>query len=248
VGATTTGSFTATAPTTVRFVGHMLTFDPSTHHHFGGLEIVPAFGAGETNIRCALDPRPAPDGSLTGRRVIDRDGVGSQESPSRIGAAELFKQVGRWACVARSAAGGVIPGPWSGPTHAQDVHTGFLRPADGAVRVVDPRGPTYKMTERFNPLTAGGVLTVVIRRSGKREAPVRFKTRIGRGGVASFKFRVPFVAASDDFAGFIESIGFDGTRFVASRAPFPDLGITAARTSSGRLDLSFPAPCSAFRC
>jgi hypothetical protein len=185
---------------------------------------------------------------LTGRRVIDRDGVGSQESPSRIDAAELFRQVGRWACVARSAAGGVIPGPWSAPTRAHDVQTGFLRPADGDVRLVDPRGPTYKMTERFNALTAGGVLTVIIRRSGKREAPVRFKTRIRRGGVASFKFHVPFVASTDDFAGFIESIGFSGTRFIAGRAPFPDLGITAARTSSGRLDLSFPAPCSAFRC
>jgi hypothetical protein len=248
VGATTTASFTASAPTTVRFVGHMLAFDPSAHHRFGGLEIVPAFGAGETKIRCALDPRPASDGSLTGRRVIDRDGVGSQESPSRLDAGELFKQVGHWACVARSVSGGVTAGPWSAPTRAEDVQTGFLRPADGAVRLVDPRGPTYRMAERFNPLTAGGVLTVVIRRSGKREASVRLKTRIRRGGLASFKFRVPFVAGSDDFASFIESIGFGGTRFIASRAPFGDLGITAQRTPSGRLDLSFPAPCSALRC
>jgi hypothetical protein len=88
----------------------------------------------------------------------------------------------------------------------------------------------------------------VIRRFGKREAPVRIRTRIRRGGVASFSFRLPFVAASDDFASFIESIGFSGTRFVASRAPFGDLGLDAHRTPSGRLDLSFPAPCTAFRC
>jgi hypothetical protein len=248
VGPTTTGSFTASAPTRVRFIGHLLTIDPSSHHRFGGLEIVPAFGTGGTDIRCALDPRPAPDGSLTGSRVLNRRGVGSQESPSRIDAGGLFPRAGVWACVARSVAGGVTPGPWSAPTAIEIVQNSFFPPADGGVRLVDPRGPTYRMTERFDPLTAGGILTVVLRRADKREAPVRIRTRIRRGGVASVRFRVPFVAASDDFAGFAESIGFGGTRFVASRGLLRDLSIGAQRTSSGRLDLSFPAPCAPLRC
>lgn len=100
---------------------------------------MPAFATGGTDIRCALDPRPAPDGSLTGSRVLNRRGVGSQESPSRIDAGGLFPRAGVWACVARSVAGGVTPGPWSAPTATEIVQNSFFPPADGGVRLVDPR-------------------------------------------------------------------------------------------------------------
>jgi len=142
VGPTTTGSFTANARTTASFVGRLLFLDWRERHPFSGLRILPPPGSGGTDVRCARDPRPAPDGSLTGSRVVDKRAAGAAFSPVRVDAESLFRAVGRWACVARGAGGGVIPGPWSAPTATQVVQMGFYGPARGCAWWIRAGRPT----------------------------------------------------------------------------------------------------------
>jgi hypothetical protein len=110
-GPSTSGSFTASARTRVRFVGHLLRLDPSENPPFSGLEIAPPAGAGGTDVRCARDPAPAADGSLGGSLVSDHGAAGAGFGPVRVDTVELVPTVGRWACVARGRGGGVTPGP-----------------------------------------------------------------------------------------------------------------------------------------
>jgi hypothetical protein len=246
--ATTMGSFTASAPTSAHFEGHLLLSDPSAHHKFGGLVMFPAVGAGETEVICARDPRPAAGGTLTGSLTFDRDLVGSQENPSHTDAATLFPKPGRWACVARSVSAGVIPGPWSAPTATVTVQTGFYRPADGNTRLTDARGPVYRMSLKLDPLTAGGRLTVELRRFGKPKQRTRIKLRIRRGGVAAFSFRLPRLGPNEFDAHYVEYLTFGGTQLVAARPAFGDVAIDAISTARGRVDLEFTAPCAPHRC
>jgi hypothetical protein len=247
--ATTTGSFTASAPTSAHFEGHMLLVDPSTHHKFGGLVMFPAVGAGETEAICARDPRPAAGGTLTGSLVFDRDLVGSQENPSHTDADGLFPKPGRWACVARSKSAGVEFGPWSAPTATATVQTGFYRPKDGDTRLTDARGPVYRMKLRLDPLTAGGLLTVDLRRFGRPKQRTRKRVRIQRGGIVTFSFRLPRLGRNDFGAHYVEYLSFGGTQLVAARHAFGDVAIDATRsTPGGRVDLQFTAPCAAHRC
>jgi hypothetical protein len=248
-GATTTGSFTASAPTSAHFEGHMLLRDPSAHHTFGGLVMFPAVGAGETEAICARDPKPVAGGTLTGSLVIDRDLVGSQENPSRTDAGELFPTPGIWACVARSKSAGVEFGPWSAPTAAAPVQTGFFRPKDGETRLTDARGPVFGMRLKFDPLTAGGRLTVEFRRFGNPKRRTRIRLRIGPGGVASFRFRLPRLGSNATGAHYVEYLTFGGTEFVAARRAFGDVGIDAIASPHGRVSLQFTAPpCAPHRC
>lgn len=247
-GPTTTGSFTASAPTAVRFVGRLLFLDPSEHHRFSGLRIVPPPGSGGTDVRCARDPRPAAGGTLTGSRVTIRRAAGAAFSPIGLDAEGLFRVTGRWACVARGIGGGVVPGPWSAPTATQIVKKGFYGPPRGATRLSDPRGPTYRLTERLDPLAAGGVLTVTFRRSDRRARRVRVRTRVRRGGLASIRFRLPRLGAGQTTARFVESLSFAGTRLVAARRSFADLVLVVTRAPGGRLDAQFPPPCAPRRC
>jgi hypothetical protein len=246
--ATTTGSFTASASTSIRFQGHMLLVDPSTHHKFGGLVMFPALGAGETEVICARDPRPAAGGTLTGSLVFDRDLVGSQENPSHTDAEGLFPKPGRWACIARSKSAGVEFGPWSAATATATVQTGFYRPKDGDTRLTDARGPVYRMRLRFDPLTAGGLLTVELRRFGKPKQRTRIRLRIRRGGIAAFNFRLPRLGPSEFGAHYVEYLTFGGTQLVAARPAFGDVAMDATPTPSGRVDLQFTAPCALHRC
>jgi len=246
-GPTTTGSFTASAVTAARFVGRLLFLhwrDPSP---FSGLRIVPPPGSGGTDVRCARDPRRAPDGSLAGSRVVDKMAAGAAFSPVRVDAESLFRAVGRWACVARGAGGGVIPGPWSAPTATQVVQMGFYGPGRGDMRLVDPRGPTYLITQRLDPPTAGGILTVTFRRADRR-ARMRVRTRIRRGGLASIRFRLPRLRSGQPGTGYLASLSFAGTRFVAARRSFPDFSLVALRARGGRVDIHFPPPCPPRRC
>ena len=247
-GATTTGSFTASAPATARFVGRLLFLDPATHHRFSGLRIVPPVGAGATEVRCARDPRPAAGGALTGSRVVSQRAGGAAFSPINVDAETLFRVTGRWACVARGIGGGIIPGPWSAPTATQTVKKGFYGPDRGAARLSDPRGPAYRLTERLDPLAAGGVLTVTFRRSDRRARPLRVRTRIPRGGLASIGFRLPRLGAGQTTATFRVSLAFAGTRFVAARRSFLDLVLVATRAPGGRVSVQFPPPCAPRRC
>lgn len=246
-GPTATGSFTAHAPTRARFVGRMVIADPSPHHAFGGLVMDAALGSSETDIRCARDPRPAPDGTLRGSLVIDRQGTGSQERPVRIDAAGFFPTVGRWACVARSAGGGVVPGPWSAPTPAENVQKGFYQ-LHGALRLLDARGSSVRLTDRLYPETAGGVLVVVFRRVGKAAPPVQVRTRIGSGGLAALRFRLPPVARDGPPAFFVGIVAFGGTSFVAARSPFRAIFLEADPGPGGRVGVRFTPPCAPRSC
>jgi hypothetical protein len=247
-GSQTSGSFTAVADTSVQFVGQMIITDPNPRHQFGGLQITPALGAGGTDIRCARDPVAAPDGSLTGSVVIDQGGDGAEESPSRIDADGLFRQTGMWACVARSVAGGKVPGPWSPPTATEVVQMGFYPKARG-LRITDFRGPTYRVTERFIPPEAvGGILKVVIRRVRKRAPAIRVTTRIGPGGVATVGLRLPPLGEYAENAVYAATASFAGTKFAAPRAPFPAFALAELPEFHGRSELQFVPPCLPHRC
>jgi hypothetical protein len=209
--------------------------------------VTAAVGAGVTQTLCARNPEPAADRSLTGNLVFERDLSGVPGTPWTIDAGELFPKPGLWACVARGASAGVMPGPWSAPTATETVQTGFYRPPAGQTRLVDARGPVYRMTERFDPLTAGGKLTVEFRRFGTRQR-TRIRTRIGRGGLASFRFTLPRLRAGELGAHYVEYLSFAGTQLVAARPAFGDVAIDAVRSPGGRVDLQFTAPCQLRRC
>jgi hypothetical protein len=244
-GATTSGSFTATAPTSLRFVGHMIISDPSAHHVFGGLQILATVGAGATDVVCARDPRPAADGTLAGSLVIHRQVAGTRESPSRTDAGALFRQPGNWACVGRGTGGGVVAGPWSAPTPTEVVQEGFY---GAGWRLADTRGPTYRLIGHLiPPQSAGGILTVVLRQAGRHGHPVRIRTRIGRGGRATVNFRLPRLGPAG-VAGFRVYVSFGGTRLAAARGSFLELGLEAFATAGGRVDVKFPPPCSPRSC
>jgi hypothetical protein len=247
-GPSTSGSFTASAPTRVAFLGHLLIADPSDRHRFGGIQIFPPVGAGGTDVLCARDPRTRPDGSLTGSLVTNQRATGAQESPSRIDASGLFRQIGRWACVARGVGGGVIPGPWSPPTATEVVQTGFY-PFIGNLRLTNVRGPRYGLTDRVIPSqAAGGIFHVVFRRVGGRSKPIRLRTRIGRGGKLSLGFRLPPISATGPPVSFLGSISFDGTLFAAARPSFKAFVIQATPTGHGRASVQFTPPCHPRRC
>jgi len=244
-GPTTTGSFTASTVTTARFVGRLLFLDWRDPSPFSGLQIDPPPGSGGTDVRCARDPRRAPDGSLTGSRVVDKETFGAARWPLRIDSHSLFRVVGRWACVARGVGGGVIPGTWSAPTPTQIVQKGFY---DGPARLVDPRGPAYLLTERLDPSTAGGILGVTFR-VGARGPRARVRTRVRRGGLAVIRFRLPRLPAGATYRRSVIWFSFAGTRFVAGRPSFPVVGLVVRRKRGGRVDVRFSGRyCRPLRC
>jgi hypothetical protein len=246
-GPTTTGTFTASAPTGLRFVGHMVAADPNPKDAFGGIVVSPAFGAGGTDIACARDPRPASDGTLTGALVIHQGGNGYETPHWRLDAGSLFKQPGSYACVARSLGGGEQPGPWSAPTPTEDVQTGFY-PQPGTWRLSNSYGPVFKLTGRISsPLSARGSLRIVIKRTDKHERVVHLRTRIGAGGAVSLRFRLPpstYIAYPPSFAiGF----SFGGTRLVAARPLFGVFGLSLFPQQVGN-QLQFAGGCHPLRC
>ncbi len=246
-GPTTTGTFTASAPTGLRFVGHMVTADPNPRDPFAGIVVSPAFGAGGTDITCARDPRPAPDGTLTGSLVIHQGGNGYETPHWRMHAANLFEQPGRYACIARSVGGGEQPGPWSAPTPTEVVQTGFY-PQLRTWRLFNSYGPVFKLTGRItSPLGAGGNLSVVIKRTDKRERIVHLRTRVGAGGTVSLRFRLPpstYVAYPPTF---LMSFSFGGTRLVADRPLFGVFGFSLFPQQVGN-QLQFVGSCLPLRC
>jgi hypothetical protein len=246
-GPATTGTFTAAAPTGVQFVGHMVTADPNPKDPFGGILVSPAFGAGGTDIICARDPRPAPDGTLTGSLIVDQGGNGYETPHWTMHAGNLFEQPGSYACVARSVGGGEQPGPWSAPTPTEDVQTGFY-PQLRTWRLFNSHGPVFKLTGRItSPLSARGSLSVVIKRSDKHERVVRLRTRVGAGGAVSLRFRLPpstYVAYPPTF---VMSFSFGGTRWVAARPLFGVFGLSLFPQQVGN-QLQFVGGCHPLRC
>jgi hypothetical protein len=246
-GPTTTGTFTASAPTEIQFVGHMVTADPNPRAPFGGILVSPAFGAGGTDILCARDPRPAPDGTLTGSLIVHQGGDGYETPHWKMHAGTLFEQPGSYACVARSIGGGEQPGPWSAPTPTEDVQTGFYT-QPRTWRLLKSSARMYKLTGRISsPLSAGGSLSVAIKRLDKHERVVHLRTRVGVGGAVSLKFRLPpsaYVAYPPTFA---MSFSFGGTRFVALRSLFAAFGFRLVPQQVGN-QLQFVGACHPLRC
>ncbi len=207
----------------------------------------PAFGAGGTDIICARDPRPAPDGTLTGSLIVQQGGNGYETPSWTMHAGNLFEQPGSYACVARSVGGGEQPGPWSAPTATEDVQTGFYTQAR-TWRLFNSRGPVYKLTGRISsPLSAGGSLSVVIKRSDKHERVVRLRTRVGAGGAVSLRFRLPPAAYVAYPPVFLMSFAFGGTRFVAARPLHGAFGFSLFPQQVGN-QLQFVGGCHPLSC
>ena len=244
-GSTSTGSFTARSPTRIAFLGHLLLVDPRNHPPFSGLQIVPPTGFGGTNWLCARDPQVTPSGRLTGSEVTRGGTAGAATRRMKIDSDNLFRSVGRWACVARAVGGGVKPGPWSRPTPTRVVQTGFYGAPPGGERLRDWKGPKYRLTLRLGPHTAGGVLRVKLRRRGSR--PLKLRTKVGRHGIASIGFRLPRVKTIA-LAYFLGTISFGGTRFVAARRAFPEFAVQEVAAGGGRVDVEFTSPCAPHRC
>lgn len=245
-GPTATGAFTVTAPSSVGFRGHLLLMDPRNPQPFSGVQVAPPPGSGSSEVLCARDPQSAADGSLTGSATKTTGGSGFNFAPVKLSSDGIFKTVGRWACVARGSGGGNQPGPWSAPTPTRDVQKGFYIGRPGTERLRDFRGPAYRLTERTDPLTEGGMLTLTLKQDGRR-ATSRVRARIGHGGRTTINFRLPSFghAASASFLG---SMSFAGTRWVAPRSPFIEIALVATRMPNGRVDVEFPAPCAPHVC
>jgi hypothetical protein len=133
------------------------------------------------------------------------------------------------------------------------VQTGFY-PTDGGLRLVDARGPAYKLTERFTPpQAAGGVVTYRLRRIQGSVAAARvtttvIRTRVGRGGVATLRFRLPPVGEFSPQAGVQVSESFGGTQFAAARPTFGDFALEELPKFHGPSLVQFSPPCSPRRC
>jgi hypothetical protein len=246
-GTPATGTFTVTAPSTIAFVGRLLITDWRDPAPFSGATVAPPPGAGATEVRCARDPQPAADGSLTGSKVKTTRGAGSNFAPVRFTADNLFPTVGVWACVTRGTGGGDTPSPWSPPTPAQVVQTGFYPAADGQRRITDARGPRVRITERFGRLAAGGRITALLKQRGKKGTR-RVTTKVAPDGKATIDLRLPAVGAQG--AAFVLGIAFGGTRFVAARPGFADVAFGATRGVTGRgpVRIAFSSPCLPRRC
>ena len=186
-------------------------------------------------------------GPLTGSLIVTQGGNGYDTPSWTMHAGNLFEQPGSYACVARSVGGGEQPGPWSAPTPTEDVQTGFF-PRLRSWRLSNSRGPVYKLTGRItSPLSAGGSLSVVIKRSDKHERVVRLRTRIGAAGAVSLRFRLPpstYVAYPPKF---LMSFSFGGTRFVAARPLFGVFGLSLVPQQVGN-QLQFVGGCHLLSC
>jgi len=236
-GSTASGSFTASAPTSLRFVGHTVILPTSPPHAFDGLQIFPAPGAGETEVICARDPRRLSDGTLTGSLVFDRDLSGVEENPDRVHTGELFKKPGNWGCVGRSRGGGVSPGPWGAPTATQAVQAGVY----SSWRLTSPRGPNVKLIGRLlPPESAGGILKVVIRNPYERSRPLRIRLRVRRGGKVVLRFRMPPVPDAG-LGGVVAHLSFGGTRFAERRSSFYGFALRSFTGPGGRMTVELPS-------
>jgi hypothetical protein len=217
-GPTTTGSFRVDTHVTPQLVGQPFAFraEPLPGDPFVGIRAGDPPGGFADNV-CALDATVAPDGSVTGRRVIPEDSEPPRQTVS------TFPEPGNWTCVGR----GVVEGqdldyertffgtPWSAPL-AVPVLSDFQRVQTRITRARKSR-PQLDVTPQFPVSSAGGRATLKLRRliRCKRRGGYVFKTigtyrsAFGANGHAKFRVKRPRKVAF--YAGVLT---FGGTRFV----------------------------------
>lgn len=255
-GLTTTAGFTsAPATTTARFYGLLLLIDPLNRALSQGVSATVPVGTNEAEVVCAQRSAVQPDGSLAGAALTRGDtfGGGIKNGVANVGLDRVFRQAppGNYRCVAhaRGSTGSEATAwaPWSAPTPARDVKTGFFDFAIGASRLLDARGPVYRLRTRvYTRESAGSVLTLRFHVRGRRGGQ-RLRVRIPRSGIIDVRLRGPSVPPRGGAVVDL-SAGFPGNRRVAPRSAHPALGFVIERGFSGPATMQFRTPCLPRRC
>lgn len=255
-GLTTTAGFTvAPATTTARFFGLLLLIDPLNRALSQGVSTTVPLGTNEVEAVCAQRSAVQPDGSLAGAALTRGDtfGGGIKNGVANLGLDRVFRRAppGSYRCVAhaRGSTGSEATAwaPWSAPTPARDVKTGFFDFAIGASRLLHARGPVYRLRTRVSTReSAGSVLTLRFHVSGRRGGQ-RLRIRIPRSGIIDVRLRGPSVPPGGGVVMNL-SASFPGNRRVAPRPEHPALGFEIERGFLGPATIQFRSPCSPRRC
>jgi hypothetical protein len=245
--ATTAASFTVDVHVAPQLVGEPFAFraKPLPGNPFEGIRTAdPPGGFGDNS--CALDATVAPDGSVTGRRVVPDD----PDPPRQT--VKTFPEPGDWACVSRGVVEGVndsfertfFATPWSAPLHF-DVHSDFRRVQ---TTVIGPRKtrPTFDVKAEFPAASAGGKATLKLVRfvRCRRSGPLFKKVANSTGafdakGHGKFRVRRPRKAPPGYYAA---TLSFGGTRFVRAGTD-PNLMLLAATKRAIRFVNPRDYPC-----
>jgi hypothetical protein len=255
-GLTTTAGFTvAPAVTTARFYGLLLLIDPLGRDLSQGVSTTVPLGTNEVEVVCAQRSTVRPDGSLAGAPLTRGDtfGGGIRNGVANLGLDRLFRRAppGNYRCVAhaRGTTGSAATAwaPWSAPTAARDVKTGFFDFAIGASRLLDVRGPVYRLRTRvYTRESAGTVLALRFHVRGRRGGQ-RLRVRIPRSGIIDVRLRGPMVPPGAA-VGVSLSTRFPGNRRVAPRPEHAALGFVIEGGFDQPATIRFPEPCAPRRC
>jgi hypothetical protein len=216
-GPTTTASFGVDVHVSPQLVGQPFAFqaNPPRGNPFVGIRADDPPG-GFADSTCALDAKVNPDGSLSGRLQPDA----SREPPRRV--VIEFPEPGAWTCVTRGVAEGVddkldnvfFGTPWSAPLRV-DVLSDFRRKGS-AIDLPASRRPTFEITAEFPAVSAGGRVTLKLRRllRCKRtgylfQKVADYKGVFNANGQVRLRFKRP--RKNGFYAGIVS---FGGTHFV----------------------------------
>jgi hypothetical protein len=243
-GPSTTGTFSVGVRVAPQIAGEPLTFRarPLPGNPFVGVQAAVPPG-GEADVRCALDARVQPDGSLAGSVAIP-----DPSFPHQAVTEEAFPRPGAWSCVARGIGNGIDENfdstpfgtPWSAPLPVE-VRSDFRR-RTGAVARARAKRPRFTFKAEWAALSAGARGRVVVSRvrGCKRHGYRLRKLRSygGRFGAKRLRLRVRRPRAGF----YLGALSFSGTRFIrAGSDPNPVL-LLATRKSFGFADpRAFPA-------
>ena len=218
-GPTTAGSFVVDTHVAPQLVGQPFAFqiDPPRGNPFVGIRADDPPG-GFADNSCALDPTVNPDGSLSGRRMAPD---AEFEPPRKT--VRTFPEPGAWACVSRGVAEGGADNsfqstffgtPWSAPLRFE-VLSDFRRKGS-AIDLPASRRPTFEITAEFPAASAGGRVTLKLRRFVRcKRTGYLFKKVADYKGVFDAKGQVRLRFKRPRKNGYYAGIlSFGGTHFV----------------------------------
>jgi hypothetical protein len=238
-GPSTTASFSVGVQVRPELVGSPSTFRavPLPGRTFTGVRAAAGPPGGTADIRCALDGRVQPDGSITGTTVVPGGDFSHPTVPE-----DVFTRPGPWLCVARGTAEGqdenldqaTFATPWSAPLGV-DVVSDFRR-RTGTLSRTRARRPRFTFVAEWPDVANGGSGAITLSRvTGCKGKRYRLrKTATYRGRFGAQRMGVTMRRPRPGF--YLGRFQFGGTRFLrAGTDPAPVL-LVAQRRRFGFVD------------